>query len=160
VQGATGVDRVWGGLGQDDHGDLTGDGDTVRGIETVSYESATAGITVDLRARTGRVSGRRQTDRLVTPRELLGSEHADVLIGSSGDEAIYGLGGNDRIEGEDGRDYLLGGEGDDVLRAGPGDFEELAGGPGHDTLDGGPGDNDNCYGGPVKIDCEISSFYF
>ena len=74
------------------------------------------------------------------PRDLGGSEGADVLIGNRGADTLSGLGGEDRLEGREGPDALLGGAGADSLMGGL-DADTLDGGDGADLLDGGQGDD-------------------
>jgi len=78
------------------------------GFDTMSYASATSGVTATL---AGAVSVER----------LQGSAYSDNLTGSSGNDVVVGGGGNDVIFGAAGNDYLDGGVGDDDLRGGWGD---------------------------------------
>jgi Ca2+-binding RTX toxin-like protein len=77
------------------------------GIDTVSYERATQGVSVDLG-----VPGKNQTtgagDDVVTDVEnLVGSPYADSLTGDDGPNTIDGGGGADSLAGKGGADQLL-----------------------------------------------------
>ncbi|WP_281276203.1 choice-of-anchor L domain-containing protein [Aliishimia ponticola] len=140
-----GDDILIGGLGNDK---LNG-GD---GVDTASYETASAGVEVYLNA--GKSRGADGYDTLTEIENLTGSAHDDRLIGDSGDNHLVGGDGADIIKGNGGNDSFDGGAGDDVIRGGAGD-DMMQGGDGSDimfalagadVLDGGA-DRDFLYGG-------------
>lgn len=103
-----------------DEGDDTidgGDGNDVliggAGIDTLSYESASAGVTVNLSASAQRTGGA-GNDTISGFENLIGSGHDDVLSGDKGDNRIEGGAGNDIIMGGLGADYIDGGDGVDT----------------------------------------------
>ena len=120
------------GLGGADTLDGGGDAD----IDTLSYASSNAGVTVDLRAGTGNESdlirtssgGHAAGDKVQfgSFENIIGSAHRDTLTGGNA---------ANKLEGRDGNDILKGGEGDDTLD----------GGPGSDSLDGEDGDDTVTY---------------
>jgi hypothetical protein len=106
----------------DADGDIHGDGvnevisgvgatsiDGGTGEDTVSYEAATAGVTLDLSDT---------TDNITNIDNIVGSDYADILTGDSNDNIIYGGAGVDTIEGGDGDDTLYGGTGHDSITGG------------------------------------------
>ncbi len=129
--GDAGNDLMIGGAG----GDRFQSGD---GIDTVSYETATTGIAVNLATATGSVGDAAGDDFVDTPEVLIGSTFGDTLIGSNGGETIEGRTGDDTIEGGGGVDTLRGGEGNDTISASSGN-DIIDGGTGNDTLIGGTG---------------------
>lgn len=129
LYGLEGSDVLIGGAGAD-----VLDGGT--GSDTASYQTATAGVTVDLVYRTYN-TGAAYGDRLVSIENLTGSAYADSLRGDDHANVIQGGDESDQLHGRGGDDQLLGGEGND----------QLFGGAGSDTLDGGAG-NDVLNGGP------------
>ena len=88
------------------------------GVDTVSYEAATAGVKVSLATTSTQSTGGAGSDKLSSFENLTGSAHADTLTGSSGSNVIRGLGGNDTISGGWGSDVLIGGAGNDLLTGG------------------------------------------
>jgi Ca2+-binding RTX toxin-like protein len=101
------------------------------GVDTASYEHATAGVMVSLA-----ITGPQHTigagiDTLTSIENLTGSLFDDVLTGSSISNLLIGLDGNDVFDGGGGADTLVGGLGNDVLN----------GGSGADTMIGGTGDD-------------------
>ena len=127
------------------------------GIDTSSYETSTAGVTVRLHNSSSK-NGHAEGDtfiNLITVtwldennithsvnlpdiENLIGSSFNDILAGDRRDNIIKGLSGNDTLYGGPGG-------GDDELTGGPGD-DRLFGGLGDDTLIGGLG-NDRLAGG-------------
>lgn len=88
------------------------------GVDTVSYELATSGVTVSLA-----ITSRRQTtgdgsDRLRGFENLTGSVYGDTLTGDFRNNVLVGLNGADTLRGGGGIDTLIGGEGADVLTGG------------------------------------------
>jgi Ca2+-binding RTX toxin-like protein len=117
LTGDSGADTLIGGAGNDslDGGagnDVLMGGD---GIDTASYASATAAVTVSLALttaqNTGTATGR---DTLTTIENLSGSGFNDVLTGSAAANRINGGAGNDVIDGGAGIDTLDGGEDSDI----------------------------------------------
>lgn len=165
LYGNAGDDSLSGGIGTDflDGGsgaDILDGGD---GVDTAFYGNSTAGVTVDLGARTG-AGGDAEGDTLVRVENVTGSDFNDVLTGDSedntlaggaGDDILHGgtatggkggtIGGNDTLLGEAGNDQLDGGDGDDTLSGGEGN-DILTGGLGDDTAFGGAGDDTYVFG--------------
>jgi Ca2+-binding RTX toxin-like protein len=109
------------------------------GIDTASYNTSAAGVTVNLTTGTG-AGGDAEGDTLalLTIENLEGSAFADTLTGNEVNNTLKGLAGNDVLNGLAGDDVLDGGSGNDQLDGGDGnDF--LLGGAGADTLTGGSG---------------------
>ena len=139
LDGAGGDDELSGGLDNDQliggvgHDTLEGGEGSDRldggsGIDWVSYSGSTAGVTVDLAARTAQ-GGHAQGDVIFGFENLLGSGFDDILRGDDASNVLHGLDGADELYGKDGDDELRGNGGDDVLE----------GGVGADRLDGGTG---------------------
>jgi predicted extracellular nuclease len=121
LNGGAGRDRLDGGAGSD----------------LVSYATADAGVTANLRnarANTGEAAG----DTYLAVENLAGSDFADVLSGDGGDNAIAGGAGDDVLVGGLGADRLFGGIGSDRMTGGDGD-DRIGGGAGNDTASGGAG---------------------
>lgn len=115
LEGGEGADRLIGGAGAD----------------FASYDSAAAGVTVDL--ATGRAGGgEAEGDRLTGVEGLEGSAYADALTGANGGNDLAGLAGADVLRGLAGDDTIDGGAGLDVLAGGAGrdlfDFDTIEGG--------------------------------
>jgi Ca2+-binding RTX toxin-like protein len=102
-----------------------------RGFDTVSYQLATTGVTVDL-VRSSLNTGDAAGDRFRSIEGLIGSSFDDALFGNHKRNVIDGRDGNDRLYGFGGDDSLFGGAGDDVLEGGMGK-DRLYGGDGFDT---------------------------
>ena len=83
------------------------------GIDTVSYEHATVGVTVNLVTTKAQATGGAGSDTLSGFENLTGSEFNDTLTGTSGANTIIGGAGNDTIKGGGGADILIGGQGAD-----------------------------------------------
>jgi Ca2+-binding RTX toxin-like protein len=96
---------------------LAGGADT----DTVTYEHATAGVTVSLAVTTAQNTVGAGTDTLTGFENLTGSAFDDVLTGSSAGNVLMGLDGNDTLNGSGGADTLIGGPGADHIYAGGGD---------------------------------------
>jgi Ca2+-binding RTX toxin-like protein len=125
----SGNDLLIGGAGADHL--LGGDG-----VDTFSYETATAGVTVNLATGAGSAGDAAGDVFDDAPEILIGSGFADTLTGSAGADTIDGGAGNDTIYGGTGNDILRGGDGNDTLDAQAGD-DVLEGGAGNDILIGG-----------------------
>ncbi|MCG5238221.1 DUF4347 domain-containing protein [Azospirillum doebereinerae] len=164
IVGGTGTDSLVGGAGNDtligggNPGGLLGDtlngglgADSLvggSGFNVVTYENATAGLTLDLKTP-GNSTGEAAGDRFVNIQRWIGSEQADVLIGNDsgvwfwghgGDDLEYGGAGNDTLESGVGNDTVHGGGGNDLM-FGRVDNDQLFGEAGNDTIGGGAGDD-------------------
>lgn len=107
------------------------------GIDVLSYEYSTEGVTADL--KTGEASGGHgRGDTFSEIENLTGSAAGDTLTGDDGANVLIGWGGDDRLDGGDGSDVLYGDDGDDTLLGGDGN-DTLHGGLGADVLNGGAG---------------------
>jgi hypothetical protein len=95
------------------------------GLDTVSYQYATAGVTVSLANTAAQATGGSGADTLVSIENLAGSSYADTLTGN---------GGHNVLDGGGGADTLQGGDGNDTLRVPDLSFKSLDGGNGTDTL--------------------------
>lgn len=93
------ANTIEGGAGNDT---LNGAG----GTDTLSYESAGAGITINLATATGQNTGGAGTDTISNFENLRGSAYNDTLTGTSGNNVIEGGAGNDTINGQGGTDTL------------------------------------------------------
>lgn len=146
INGGYGDDLIEGGAGDDAlHG---GSG----GIDTASYASATAGVTVNLASTVGQNTGGAGTDTLSFFENLKGSAFNDTLVGDGNSNVIEGGVGNDILSGQGGIDTVTyagatsgvtanlstvgaqntGGAGTDTLSG----FENLTGSGFNDTLTG------------------------
>jgi Ca2+-binding RTX toxin-like protein len=95
------------------------------GLDTVSYQYATAGVTVSLAKLGAQATGTSGLDTLVSIENLTGSAYADTLTGNGGNNILNGWGGADTLNG---------GDGNDTLRISDLNFKYLNGGNGADTL--------------------------
>jgi len=102
------------------------------GIDTVSYEHAAAGVTVNLTLITAQNTIGAGTDSLAGIENLTGSAYDDVLTGNSSANVLAGGTGNDRLTGGSGDDVFVfqAGFGHDVVT----DFS-VGDTTHHDTLD-------------------------
>ena len=111
------------------------------GSDTVSYDYAAHGVSVDLRLATPQlVAADVGTETLVSIENLCGSIYDDTLIGNSGANTLDGSSGNDVLIGDAGNDSLSGYIGNDVLDGGAGN-DILDGGSGTDSMTGGSGND-------------------
>ena len=94
------------------------------GTDTLSYSTATAGVTVSLNLTTAQNTVGSGTDTLSNFERLSGSGFGDTLTGSgignlmdgdAGNDTILGLAGNDVLRGSLGADVLYGGAGNDIF---------------------------------------------
>ncbi len=76
------------------------------GSDTVSYETATSGVTVSL-GQNGHTGGGARGDQLISIENLIGSAYNDTLTGDDKDNVING--------GSGGKDVLTGGKGNDTI---------------------------------------------
>ncbi len=122
------------------------------GIDTVTYESSSLVVNIDLAIPTSQQWGA-SGDTIVNVENLIGSAFGDTLSaatagstihggdgndtisGAAGNDVLYGDAGNDLFYGKDGNDIIYGGLGDDVIY-GQGGNNILIGGAGIDTLYG------------------------
>lgn len=121
LEGGDGNDTLEGGAGADL---LDGGLD----VDTASYESSAAGVTVNLVTGTG-TGGDAEGDTLTGIENLTGSAFADVLTGDADANVISGGDGDDTVDG---------GAGDDVIDGGAG-ADDISGGAGNDVLTGSTG---------------------
>ena len=160
ILAGNGNDELFGGPGSDDLAGGRGDdilhagaGDDSYGggpgRDLVAFDSAPAGVTVNLRAGTASGQG---ADTIAGVEGVLGSRHADRIIGDHRPNRIRGGGAGDVLDGGSGRDRITGGGGDDLIRGHFGD-DHLDGGAGADWIDGGAG-SDRCKG-ETTTRCEI-----
>ena len=108
INGNGGNDTLDGGAGNDVLNGGTG-------IDTVSYQSSTAGVTVNLTTIVAQNTIGAGTDTLTNFENLTGSNHNDTLTGDSGNNIIIGGTGDDIIDGGYGADTIDGGDGIDTL---------------------------------------------
>lgn len=128
--GGVGSDHLFGDNGNDqlDGGAGTDTLDGGAGFDFAAYNSATAGVTVDMTTpanSTGDAAG----DQFVGIEGLVGSNYNDTLRGDAFVNSVWALDGNDALDGRGGNDELHGQNGNDTL----------TGGAGRDVLDGGFG---------------------
>jgi Ca2+-binding RTX toxin-like protein len=102
--GGAGVDDLDGGAGNDvliggADADVFNGGD---GIDTVSYETALQGISLNL--ATGEATGDARGDTFVSIERYQGSRFGDILSGTDSDDFFIGGGGADILRGELGND--------------------------------------------------------
>jgi Ca2+-binding RTX toxin-like protein len=139
LSGNGGVDVMSGKKGQDQliggaKGDKLDGGD---GLDTASYVTATAGMTIDL--RTMKFTGDGAGDKLISIERYEATNFADIITGDKKSNALLsGLDGDDSIRGLNGDDLLMGGAGIDNLNGGGGN-DMLIGAEGADVLKGGGG---------------------
>ncbi|MGE3481413.1 MAG: calcium-binding protein [Gammaproteobacteria bacterium] len=127
LQGSNGNDFLDGGAGNDI---IDGGSD----VDTVSYATATAGVTVDLSITTAQDTIGYGIDTITGVENLDGSNFNDRLTGNTGNNLIKGLDGDDLLFGGDGDDGLVGGNGNDILDGGNG-ADQMDGGSGFDIAD-------------------------
>ncbi|HEX8217569.1 MAG TPA: Calx-beta domain-containing protein, partial [Allosphingosinicella sp.] len=90
------------------------------GIDTLSYATASAGVTVNLGLTTAQNTSGAGTDTVKNFENLTGSAFNDTLTGSTAANVLMGLGGNDNLIGGSGNDRLDGGQGADRMEGGIG----------------------------------------
>ena len=103
------------------------------GYDTVSYATASAGVTVNLTLAGPQNTIGAGTDSLIGFETLVGSNFDDRLTAGAGTITIRGGGGNDTLV-PSGGNILLGEAGDDTFISGVGS-NEFGGGDGFDTVD-------------------------
>jgi Ca2+-binding RTX toxin-like protein len=90
------------------------------GNDTVSYDRALAGVTVNLSTSAQQNTVGSGLDTLKFIENLTGSAYADTLSGNSAGNILNGGAGNDILVGGSGDDRLIGGAGTDNLTGGTG----------------------------------------
>jgi Ca2+-binding RTX toxin-like protein len=139
ANGGTGADKLFGGAGNDVLDGGPGlDADTIDGgdnVDTATYASATAGVTVTL--------GLVNPDGTPMAQNTIGAgidtlSATEILTGSKFNDTLTGDGLNNILNGGDGNDILDGAGGDDGLDGGSG-TDTLVGSLGADINDGGTG---------------------
>jgi len=118
VEGGAGGDKLDGGTGQN----------------TLSYESSTVGVTIDLIGGTAS-GGDAAGDTIVA------SSFFRVVGSATGDDTLYGTTGNNRFQGGGGKDTLVSNGGHDVLAGEGGDDFLSASKSTGSILDGGEGND-------------------
>lgn len=136
LTGSPGIDRLLDGDREGAPARDTVDGGD--GLDTISYEGRSAGVSVDLAA--GRGGARGEHDILTSVERAHGGRGDDRLIGTGGDDVMAGGRGDDVLRGLAGHDFLAGGGGSDNLRGGRG-RDRIAGDGGADRLFGGGGED-------------------
>lgn len=123
-----GANTVSGGAGDDSLGGeldaMLDKYDGGKGVDNVSFSSAAAAISVDVRGKTSlavKVDGKVvATVKNVENFYFGGSAFDDDLVGLAGDDGMFGGTGDDTLDGGDGDDLLTGGSGVDRLIGGKG----------------------------------------
>ncbi len=108
------------------------------GIDLLTYEASTSGVTVDLTTELldrGYATGDILIGGIIN---VTGSQFDDLITGDGMNNQLVGWDGADSLHGQDGNDQLFGNDGDDQLFGGLG-ADVLHGGNGADLLDGGEG---------------------
>jgi Ca2+-binding RTX toxin-like protein len=134
LRGTDGSDKLF-GLGGNDvlEGRLGNDIlDGGMGIDTVSFESATAGVIADL-SNVLPQNTQAGIDSFISIEGLMGSNFADILRGDFQDNRLMGLDGDDWLFGGDGEDWVRGGNGNDLMFGGAGN-DSILGDAGNDTV--------------------------
>ena len=161
ISGLNGDDLMIGGAGADR---FSGGND----FDTVSYETSTVGITLDL-LDPGNNTGDALGDTFSSVERFRGSDFGDLMNGDDSANTFDGGKGDDKLFGRWGDDVLHGGEGSDVIDGGGwndtlfGDAgnDVLIGGAGADHMDGGTGTDFVTYegaAGPIALDMDDASF--
>jgi hypothetical protein len=114
-----------------DAGSAVGEGDSLRGIETIVGGSGSDRLVGDSGANT--LDGGPGDDTLVGGGSPRGK--GDVLKGGDGDDRLDGGAGPDTLDGGAGADRLNAGGGADILTGGPG-LDAISCGRGNDQVDG------------------------
>jgi Ca2+-binding RTX toxin-like protein len=111
------------------------------GSDTVSFATATLGVTANLALTTAQVTGGSGTDTLLGFENAVGGAGNDILTGTSADNVLLGGLGNDTLTGGLGNDYLDGGTGIDTMVGGIGNttyvVDNIADVVGAEALNGG-----------------------
>lgn len=118
IFGNGGVDSIQGGDGNDVINGGTG-GDSLNagaGLDTVSYETSSAGVNVDLNVALQTSAGDASGDSLFFFENVTGSDFTDVMRGNYLSNMLKGGLGSDLLNGSTGSDYLTGGADADTFR--------------------------------------------
>ena len=149
--GGTGDDILYGGSGDDNMDG--GAGEDIfygqSGLDTVTYASAVAGLTLNL-ADNSLSTGDAAADFFLSVENFILTSFNDTFIGNALGNQASGGDGNDLLQGFDGNDHLFGDAGNDTLE----------GGAGADTLNGGQGADQASYAtstGGIVIDFVTSA---
>lgn len=126
LNGLAGNDTLIGAAGDDI---LNGDD----GIDTASYSSASAGVSVNLSNTAAQNTIGAGIDTLSKIENVTGSNFNDALTGTAGSNTLLGGGGNDTLFAGAGADTLNGGAGNDALWGEAGN-DVMTGGGGNDTF--------------------------
>ncbi len=101
LEGGEGNDTLEGRGGDDTiYGGTADDGDTEDDTDTVSYSTASSGISVDLEAGTAS-DGDGGTDTLVDIDNVIGSDYDDTFVSDSNDNTFDGGTGSDTVDYSD-----------------------------------------------------------
>jgi Ca2+-binding RTX toxin-like protein len=152
LDGGEGYDSLVGGTGDDVYafGTATVNQiDTIvelvgEGVDTLSFESLTTGVTVNLTRDTSLATMAQRIVRTGTPGQaanlenVIGGSANDHFTGNLADNILWGHDGNDTLIGGAGNDILLGGNGSDLMKGISG-RNLLFGGVGADLLQAGTG---------------------
>ncbi|MGV2981679.1 peroxidase family protein [Camelimonas sp. ID_303_24] len=150
-------DAAGGSIANQDKIDLSGLGVTAANFNQRVFESSPGGGATLLTIREGgpgsaiqgaiRINGVTannidQSDFILAPPVINGTNSANTLSGAAAGDVINGLGGNDVIDGFAGNDVIDGGAGDDTINGGSGDdvvrwTAPANGSAGWDVIDGG-----------------------
>jgi Ca2+-binding RTX toxin-like protein len=127
IEGLGGNDLLIGNAGNDSL-------DGGAGIDGVSYQFDPGSVIVNLAFETA-TDGFRNTDKLISIENVVGSNFNDTITGSGVANIIFAGAGNDVVAGLSGDDILFGEAGRDTLQGGI-DDDFLVGGADADILDG------------------------
>ncbi|HEV2867413.1 MAG TPA: calcium-binding protein, partial [Allosphingosinicella sp.] len=111
LEGGNGSDIILGGAGNDSLNGGGGDG-----IDTVSYASAAAAVTVNLGSTGAQNTGGGGIDTVRGFENAVGSDHADSLTGNGGSNRLDGGRSADKMTGGNGNDtYVVDNAGDQAV---------------------------------------------
>ncbi|MBX9256604.1 calcium-binding protein [Desmonostoc muscorum CCALA 125] len=182
LNGGTGNNTLNGGSGNDSLNlyslstfvTQTVDGSTGSDTLSVSYASATTGITSTFNPTTniGEISTTLGTTVLtfenIERLNIRGTSYDDYLVGTNGNDTLLSSNGNDTIDGGAGQDLIRGSAGDNLLFGGDGNDSLIAsysssdntlnGGIGNDTLDVSNSTGDNLLFGDNGNDYLIANY--
>ncbi|ESQ89545.1 hypothetical protein ABAC460_11760 [Asticcacaulis sp. AC460] len=145
LDGGSGADKMYGGLGDDTY--------YVNSASDVVSERSGQGTDTVISSLSFNLNSIAFVENLVLTgfSDITGSGNAqnNVIVGNAGWNTINAGNGNDQVYGEGGNDELIGLFGDDSLYGGAGndelsgydDNDHLDGGDGNDIIDGGNGDD-------------------
>ncbi|MEA2707426.1 MAG: hypothetical protein QOF78_27 [Phycisphaerales bacterium] len=149
LKGGAGNDLLDGGIGQDI---MLGEA----GIDTVTYASRLAPVTVKLDALGGDGQLAENDTVKADVENVIGGNGADIINGSAVANVLNGGPGNDVIRGGDGNDSITGGTGVDQLFGDAGNDTFFARDTSSDKVDGGLGtDSAQINAGDILISIEM-----